>query len=315
MKSPVLFIVFNRPAVTQRVFDQIRLARPSRLYIAADGARLEIPREKNLCIEVRSIVKSIDWPCEVKFLFHEKNLGCKLAVSTAIEWFFDQEEQGIILEDDCFPELTFFRFCDELLDKYKYDYRVQKISGDNFHGVSNSIKSDYYFTKNCHIWGWASWRSRWKLWYDYEIKTYPYVLSNGCLEDIIPAKRELRYWKSVFDRTYRGETNAWDYQWFYAGWINSSYTIIPKRNLISNIGFGADATHTKSSSKISAMKTYSFNFPIKNHPIGVFRNKKLDDLDFRRRFEPGFSGKILRKIKIIFRIFANTVSGRMIAGG
>ena len=156
LETPVLFLVFNRPDTTAQVFEAIRQAKPPRLYVASDGAREDKEGELEKVKQVREIVSQVDWNCEVKTLFRDKNLGCKIAVSSAIDWFFEQEEMGIILEDDCLPHPTFFRFCQELLERYRDDERIGMISGNNFQFGRKCTDYSYYFSMYSHIWGWAS---------------------------------------------------------------------------------------------------------------------------------------------------------------
>ncbi len=162
MRSPVLFLVFNRPDSTRKVFDAIRSARPPKLYITADGPRPDRPAEAKLCSEVRAIASAVDWPCEVKTLFRESNLGCKAGVSSGITWFFSHEDEGIILEDDVLPVPTFFNFCDEMLERYRDDARVSMISGCNLISNHFSPKQSYFFSRYNLIWGWATWRRAWQ---------------------------------------------------------------------------------------------------------------------------------------------------------
>src|SRR4051812_29566436 len=172
LHTPVLFVIFNRPETTRQVFEAIRTAKPSRLYIAADGPRKNKPGEDQKCQEAREIVKAVDWDCEVKTLFSKENLNCGRGPATAFTWFFEHEEEGIILEDDCLPTQSFFRFCQELLERYRYDYRVMHIGGNNFlNGWQRDQDYSYYFSLSGHIWGWATWRRAWQM-FDYKLSLY-----------------------------------------------------------------------------------------------------------------------------------------------
>ena len=162
--APILFLIFNRPQLTARVFAAIREAQPSQLYVAADGPRSNRPGEADLCEQARRVINGVDWPCEVKTLYRQENLGCRQAVSSAITWFFDNVEAGVVLEDDCLPIESFFRFCSELLIRYRDDTRIGMISGNN-HGFRIYDDSlSYSFSKHGAIWGWASWRRAWRLY-------------------------------------------------------------------------------------------------------------------------------------------------------
>lgn len=239
MKKAILFLIFNRLDTTQRVFEEIKKAKPSRLYLASDGARENKEGEKEIVQKIRDfILNNIDWGCEVKTLFRDKNLGCGKAVSGAISWFFENEEDGIILEDDCLPHPSFFNFCEELLDYHKNDKIIWHISGDQF--VSNFDNgASYYFAKNMHCWGWASWRDRWTQ-YEFDLNSY----SEENIKKISENKNVQNYWAGVLDRMKKGEINTWDYQWMFCIVKNNGLCINPSKNLVSNIGFGEDSTHT-----------------------------------------------------------------------
>ncbi|MDP1678028.1 MAG: hypothetical protein Q8L88_14315 [Bacteroidota bacterium] len=247
--TPVLFLIFNRPETTAKVFEAIRKAKPSRLYIAADGARELVVGEFEKCRRVREIARNVDWQCEVKTLFREKNLGCKVAVSSAIDWFFDHEEEGIILEDDCLPNPSFFTFCNTLLERYRTDVRVMHIGGTSYlpHRPFGEKNASYYFSRDPYVWGWASWRRAWQL-YDVKMKKFPEFLSTNMLETYYDSKREVRFWRKEFEKVFSGGMDTWDYQWKFTVLRSSGLCVIPKVNLITNIGFGTEATHTKQSS-------------------------------------------------------------------
>lgn len=192
--TPVLFLVFNRPHTTQQVFETIRKAQPPRLYIASDGARNNQEREKVQAVR-SSVIDNIDWPCEVQTLFRDEPLGCTYAVSTAINWFFDNEEQGIILEDDCLPNPSFFLFCQDMLNLYKNDMRVGSVSANNFQGGITRGDADYYFSIYSHIWGWASWSNRWKM-YDVELNN---IHNTSFFNSVFEDKQTKHYWLKIFN--------------------------------------------------------------------------------------------------------------------
>ena len=290
--TPVLFILFNRPDTTRRVFEAIRQVKPSRLYIAADGPRENKPGEDLKVHAVREYAMSnIDWGCEVKTLFREKNLGCKLGVSCAIDWFFENEEEGIILEDDTLPDVSFFPFCAQLLEKYRQDERVMMISGDNFQRGGKTCSYSYYFSKYCHIWGWASWRRAWKH-YDVNMRFWPELREKASLLGILD-KKEYVYWSKYFDDIFSGRVDTWDVQLVFSCFIQKAVAISPAVNLVSNIGFGPAAVHTKKeSASLSGLRTRSMEFPLK-HPPYMFQNKEADDSS-RRLF---LRNKLLDRIK------------------
>lgn len=250
--TPILFIIFNRPDTTQKVFDEIRKIKPKYLFIAADGARNE--SEQSLCHETRNIVNQIDWDCELKTLFQEKNLGCKIGVSTAINWFFDNVEQGIILEDDCLPSSSFFYFCKDILEKYYSNSDIMHICGTSFARGKNN-KDTYYFSKYAHVWGWATWRRSWRL-YDLKIDDFDNFFNNNKLLKIYNDSLINDYFKKIFYLTRSNKIDTWDYQWLFTIWNHNGIVITPHMNLISNIGFGENATHTKNKDNfLSNMKS------------------------------------------------------------
>lgn len=233
LATPVLFIIFNRPDTTQKVFDEIRKAKPKYLYVAADGPRESREHDKQLCEETRAIVNQVDWDCEVKTLFQNKNLGCKMGVSSAINWFFENVEAGIILEDDCVPHQSFFRFTSEMLEKYKNEKRVMMITGFNPITKYRSPFS-YYFSRYFSIWGWATWRRAWRK-YDVTMSEWPQLKTAG-LDKYYTDPYAAKYMGQAFENTYLGKIDTWDYQWSLAGLQNNGLSIVPSQNLISNIG-------------------------------------------------------------------------------
>lgn len=273
LNTAVLFLVFNRLDTTKQVFLEIKKAKPPRLYIAADGQREYVEGEGKKVKEVRDyIMSSIDWDCDVKTLFREKNFGCKYAVSSAITWFFENEERGIILEDDCVPSQSFFWFCEELLEKYKNDESVYTVSGDARAADRVGMLGDYGFCKYAGIWGWASWARVWKN-YDAEMSDWN-SLSSTLPQQISNYRRTIKFWKITFDQTYNGKIDTWDYQLFFLLFKNKANSIIPRVNLITNIGFGEDATHTLNTRHPCAnRKRYELNMPLRYRPSDITTKK------------------------------------------
>lgn len=244
-RTPVLFLVFNRPEPTLKVFEAIRQARPDKLYIAADGHRRQRAGEAERCAQVRRIVENVDWPCEVNTLFREENIGCKRAVSEAITWFFSHEEAGIILEDDCLPAPDFFRFCADALVTYRDEPRVMHVGG---HVLLNADdKEDMFFSRLVPIWGWATWR---RAWDQFDIQ----MIRVRELERL-----PLREWyggqapnvRKAIKRIHDDKVDAWGARWALSVLVNDGLSVVPRKNLISNIGFGGDATHTKVDSHLA----------------------------------------------------------------
>lgn len=248
MKSPVLFIIFKREDTTRRVFERICEAQPPRLYIAADGPRKDRTDEAEKCMATRKVVEEIDWPCEVHKLFREENLGCGKGVSSAITWFFDHEEQGIIIEDDILPHIDFFRYCDEMLERYKDDDRIQMIAGSNEFYNDYKTENSYYLSRYFHIWGWASWRRVWKT-YEFDTNKLPQQLYMENLNKLLP-KKSAKYFEHVFRTMQNYKNDTWDYQLYFNQVIFGRYTITNYRNMVQNIGIlDEGASHPTSVSR------------------------------------------------------------------
>ncbi len=242
--TPILFVVFNRPDTTRQVFERIKEVRPLTLYVAADGPRANKPEDLSKCLGTRKIIEEIDWECDLHTLFFDTNLGCKIGVSSAIDWFFQDVDRGIILEDDCVPDFSFFHFCQSLLHYYKDDERIMAISGDNFQ--DGLIRSDgsYYFSKLVHVWGWATWRRAWKH-FDSKMQKYPIFKEQKIIASIFPRKTHQKHWLRIFEKSYNNKINSWAYPWVFNVWSQGGLCILPNKNLVTNIGFNKEATHTK----------------------------------------------------------------------
>jgi hypothetical protein len=242
LHTAVLFLVFNRPDTTAMVFEAIRNAKPPRLYVAADGPRRGKDGEAERVEQVRQIATAVDWPCTINTLFREHNLGCKYAVSSAISWFFDNEEQGIILEDDCLPSQSFFWLCEKCLEFYKHDESIFSVSG-SIRGAQPPYTDKLIFKSNYfNMWGWASWRRVWKL---YDVEYFKKGKVQCLTESLFKDQSVLRFWKNIHKKMEAGAINTWDYQMMFLIFERKGYTIYPVTNLVTNIGFGVDATHCK----------------------------------------------------------------------
>lgn len=270
MDVPVLFLVFKRPKTTRQVFAAIKAARPQRLYIAADGPRHYKADEAELVDEVHRIATAVDWPCEVHTLFRENNLGCRRAVSGAIDWFFEHEEAGIILEDDCLPDLSWFEFAGQLLSTYKYDTRVMCISACHFHGVAHTPEASYFFSRYNHCWGWASWRRAWQL-YDRDMQHWPSLRNTDWLLGIGGDPFFQKHWTHMFDLAYEDiQIDSWATRWTFSCWIHNALTVLPSKNLVQNIGLDGSGTHTNHDGNgILSPALESMTFPLKHPDIMV----------------------------------------------
>ena len=300
LTTPIAFIIFNRSNTTERVFAEIVKAKPPKLLVIADGPREWREREAEKCAEVRSIISRIDWDCEVLTNFSEVNLGCKQRVSSGLDWVFDQVEEAIILEDDCLPHPTFFRFCQELLEKYRDDQRVGMISGDNFQFGQIRNHDSYYFSNYSSLWGWASWRRAWKH-YDVKATLWPKFRDEDWLSGISHSRREKAFWIRSLDKVFSNKIDTWDYQWVLASMARGALSVTPNVNLISNIGFGPDAAHTVEVSRFSNMKIESMNFPLR-HPIIFLPDRKADAYAAKGQFiTHSLFARIVRKVFKIFQ--------------
>lgn len=285
LRTPVAFIIFNRPDVTARVFAEIARARPPKLLVVADGARADRAGEREACREARAIVESVDWDCEVLTNFSEENLGCRRRVASGISWVFDEVEEAIILEDDCLPHPSFFPFCEELLARFRHDERVMMVSGDNFQFGRRRTPYSYYFSRLVHIWGWASWRRAWRH-YDVDMILWDELRRDTAwLEDVFGGTDgAVEFWRDIFERTRAGH-DTWDYQWMMACWAQSGLSVLPDRNLITNLGFRGDATHTKAESRAANLPAEEMLFPLR-HPPCVVRDREADDFTLREIILP-----------------------------
>jgi len=294
IKTSIAFIIFNRPDTTRRVFAEIARARPPKLLVIADGPRADHPDDAEKCAAVRAIIDGVNWDCEVLKNYSDVNLGCKRRVSSGLDWVFDTVEEAIILEDDCLPHPTFFRFCEEMLEKYRDDERIFMISGDNIQFGRKRTEYSYYFSRYTHIWGWASWRRAWDN-YDVDMKLWPEIRDGGWLKDMLGDKRSIWYWKYIFENVYNGKIDTWDYQWTFACWIQNALTLLPNVNLISNIGFGYEASHTKAKDKFTMMEIESMSFPIL-HPDYILRDSKADLFSENKMFSMSLMSRVIKRI-------------------
>jgi hypothetical protein len=280
---PVALFLYNRPDIVGRVFEAIRTARPSRLYLIADGPRT--PREAESCAAARMAVRQVDWECEVVTNFSDQNLGCSRRISSGLDQLFDQEDRASILEDDCVPDNTFFRFAGELLDRYADDERVMTISGDNFQFGKRSFPASYYFSRYPHCWGWATWSRAWRH-YEPSLADWESLRDSDWLQRIVSTSGAVKFWSRTFDQVRAGRTDSWAYRWTYSCWVRGGLAILPVENLVSNIGFGDQATHTRVKSVLSEIEAVPLKFPL-SHPSGVNADEEADRFTERLIFHAG----------------------------
>ncbi len=302
---PVLFLIFNRFDTTKQVFEQIRSAKPTRLYIASDGPRIDNKEECKTVLEIRDwVIRNVTWNCKVNTLYRERNLGCGQAVSSAIDWFFENEEMGIILEDDCLPNTSFFQFCEINLIKYKYDNRISAITGDNFSNKS-IVKGSYFFSRFIFIWGWATWRRTWE--YHREVlKNFESIINLPLKTLSISHSNADTFIIKNACKAFSGEINTWDYQWILSNYLYHGLIITPKVNLVKNIGFDSDATHTTGKTNIMKVDTTELEFPL-THPVIFVPNRDYDN----HLYNDIFNWDYLVYFRIILQYFKKIIKKMM----
>jgi hypothetical protein len=276
--TPVLFMVFNRIDVTEDVFSAIRKAKPLKLYFSVDGARENIEGELEKVNDViNTVLNNIDWECEVKTLIREENLGCKNAISSAIDWVFENEDQAIILEDDCVPSFSFFVFCQEMLKKYKSNENIMHINGAYYLDGIYNTSSSYYLSKLNGVWGWATWKKAWNC-YNSSMEGYLEDKEDGLISRYFE-NRDIDYWMTqYFDDVYfNQEGSNWDPVWSYAIAKNNAFCISPTVNLVKNIGFTASSSTHGSSASFSKYEDFE-NEEISSitHPDILIYNPNID---------------------------------------
>jgi len=305
MDTPILFIIFNRPELSNEVFQQIRLIKPKKLYIAADGPRANIESDQVLCDQTRKIIHKIDWDCDVHKLFNESNLGIRYGVAKAIDWFFANEVEGIIIEDDCFADESFFQYCKVLLEKFREDEKVMLISGTNLKGVNSDRNESYFFSGFPRVWGWASWRRSW-IKFDIEMKDWPKYRDHKWLQNKKDFHEDMRFmWENIFNDSFHKKINSWDHIWFYTIYKNNGLSVIPQINLVKNIGFGPNATHTIVTEKMDDPNIFGhLKFPI-SHPEHIERDKEFDswiDIEYYKS-RVSIGRRLLRRIPYLRQIW------------
>jgi hypothetical protein len=251
------------------------------------------------CASARAIIERVDWQCEILRNYSETNLGCKKRVSTGLDWVFENVKEAIILEDDCLPHPSFFIFCEELLERYRNDSRVSQIGGTNFQFGRKRNEYGYYFSRNHHIWGWATWRRAWAN-YDVDMFLWPEIRDDDWLLDWLGNDRLEKWWACMFEKVYKGEIDTWDFQWVFSNWVQGMLSVIPNVNMVSNIGFGPEATHTIRETREANMAIGPLIFPIM-HPPFVLRDSKADDFTEQNFYLP--PTWLERKIKRIKKIW------------
>jgi hypothetical protein len=293
--TPVALIIFNRPASTRQVFNAIRAARPQQLFVIADAPRPNCPDDIPRCAETRAIIEEIDWDCEVFKNYADENMGCGLRPASGLDWVFQQVETAIILEDDCLPHQSFFPYCTELLNRYQQDSRIMHISGNNFQFGQRRGEASYFYSRYTHHWGWATWRRAWQH-FDYDIAKWPDLRSTNWLDTLLDTPAAVINWRQIFDEVYAADKlHIWDYQWTFACWQNDGLCILPQVDLVSNIGFNTDGTHTVRQNQFANLPLSEIHFPLK-HPDQIIRDRRADIFSQQSKFNLDLWSRLKRKL-------------------
>jgi len=296
MNTAVAFIVFNRPDVTARVLAAIRGAKPPLLLVIADGPRAERPGEAEKCAQVRGVVEAgVDWPCDVRRNYSDVNLGCGRRVSSGLDWVFSQVEEAIILEDDCLPDASFFSFCEELLERYRNNDGVAQISGCTYVGAQVHRSTSYLFSRYGPIWGWATWRRAWSR-YDFSLSEWLHLRESETWRRAMWWRPERVMREDAYDKILNGRLDTWDYQWSLDKLRHGMLSVISCVNLVENIGFGPDATHTRREEP--GLPRGRMVFPLSHPPL--MRDEAYDRA-YSRHIAPSWLGGKLRRVRRLFR--------------
>ena len=243
-KAPIAYIVFNRPRPTLKTFAAIRKYRPSQLFIIADGPREAHPGDIERCQEVRHIISAIDWPCEIFHNFSSKNLGAGARVSSGLDWVFSNVDRAIVLEDDCLASPDFFTFCEALLERYRDHETILCINGNSYQTQFQRGDGSYFFSRFPDPWGWATWRRAWRH-FQRDLPFLDEWQRSIRWKATFPTRSERRYFRRIFQDALTGTVDAWDYQWIGCVLYAGGLCAVPNANLVNNIGFDEDGTHTK----------------------------------------------------------------------
>ena len=275
--TPILFLTFNRLDHTKRVFNEIKKIKPKKFYVVSDGARGKVENEDKIVLQIREYLTSnVNWECELKTLFRNENLGCKISVSGAIDWFFRNEEMGIILEDDCLPSQSFFWYCQELLLKYKGTKKIFSITGYNFLNKWNEKDVSYFYSNLGGIWGWATWKDRWQF-FDLNVNAFKEFNEQGGFERIFGNKHGKVRSLEIYNAIFKYKLDSWAYPWAVARHVNNGLVCVPSKNLVKNIGFDFKATHTLSFTKKKSI-AHDIDFPL------IINSKIEADLKFDKKY-------------------------------
>lgn len=303
-KAPVAIFIFNRPENVSEVMKQIRSYKPKSLLIIADGPRQNRDGERELCEKARQEALNVDWDCEVHTNFSEVNLGCKQRLVSGLNWVFEIKESAIILEDDCVPHPSFFPYAQEMLDRFRDDTKIGMISGDNYLFDEVPVANSYYFSRYAHIWGWATWGRAWSL-YDSEMSSWKSLSpqdKSAWLNKHFDSPGERKHWLHAFKRVTEDHLDTWDYQWAFTMQNNSLLSVVPKHNLIGNIGIATGATHTTKPNLESTAEVNGLNFPLITVEGKSESHKPADEFESKLFYRRTIFGRLRRNIYAARRI-------------
>lgn len=279
-KIPILILVYNRPDTFKKLIYCLKKIQPKKIYIRGDG-----PVNADDVIKINAVKKTIlriNWNCKILTNFNKINIGCRGSVSSGIDWFFSTEKMGVILEDDCLPNTSFFKFCEILLKRFRYNKKIYTISGSNFQNKITT-DNDYYFTKYPHCWGWATWARAWKS-YDQNLSFWTKWKKTDKWKKYIKLTIEKKYWEKIFNNVLKKKIDSWAYVWTASVWYKNGVAIVPKTSLINNIGFDDRATHTQNSQTKSISNLKNLKFPLK-HPKRIKIDIRADNYTFFNHFK------------------------------
>lgn len=292
---PILFVVFNRPEETRRVWERIKRFQPRTLFVAGDGPRANSLEDQLLCAEVRALCEDVDWECDVKFLWREENIGVEWGVKEAIDWCFQYVDRLAILEDDCLPSSSFFMFCDDMLTRFETDENVMLVSGFNAAGSWKHKQFDYFFAHTGGIWGWATWRRAWDH-YSHDMPGLEMQIASRFFRKTL-GRHLGKVREQQFMDTKEGRVSTWGYRWAHARHVAGGVAVVPTVSLIENIGFSETATHTKKDPNYGRISAQELTFPLRPSP------RNLPDMRYDRIFFPSRTRRLTRKLRYLIQSF------------
>ncbi len=293
MNTPILLIIFNRPDKVRRLIESLSIVRPKRIYISADGPRPGVKEDIEKCQASREAAQRIDWPCEVYTNFKDENLGVDKGMEEAMTWFYSNVEEGIVCEDDCVPNPDFFRFCTTLLDRYRHNEKVMLISGTNFQDGVKHGNGSYYFS-HYPTWGYAMWKRTWNK-FDTNLDGLEFFIKNKKIDTILRDQRQKKYWVGFFKKIRDKKYNFTDTRLLFSIWNNNGLIVIPNSNLVKNIGFDNEATHSTFGGKERSLESSNIGDIIFNDEIVA--NEEADNYFFKKIHKTSLFKIIYSKIK------------------